>query len=727
MWPMVLRKIIQRVQAWVHWPWRLPRAVPSSDGSDETRSFLPEDTSGKSNPPPARPLEDQRSTSDGNAGVGGTSLPNSSDALSGPPKETEPPEGSVPNENPDSTEDKRQKKKPVSKGPREIGGRRSQPTPTQGSRPRRPPASRPELVCRKLPDSWQWEIVLSSDEECPIEKVRHNGESLDMVNGECRLPLFSDWLSIVFKNGDQDRFALFDNKPLIFKLRNNWTGDGRKVGGITTGHFVVIAPGKWERTGRVPVEPQGCTDTSFIAHYFFRDGCGSSEDVGGFLEYEIASTTSGFELTGGCVFDDSENGELFVGAVPNLKPLPNIAWVRVGEEDNGWKGENFKPDKRTLAEALNGRQGRFFIRVYDAEAKLLDSGEFRYLRNLKEIRVNGEPYTEHTILVPASTGHPPTKVRFIGVDGATVRPTLPLELTHVEARGDDLVVKPHPRGDDISCMLECTTGRVDVVLNLPRIWWRMERDGSESGEWCDTPLAMTRQEFREHARANATILLRLPRRVVSVRVGFDDELDRAHHRNNEGNDSLIPLADFVDYSQIDRRLNEDASFNVECGGTVLTLIKILADPAPTIISFTHEPETVSAGERVTLRWMTRNAEANGVVIDPEIGTVESSDSLEVALFKTRTYTLRLTASGTGDVTKTVTVTVRPPHQAGKKPIAHIRRASGGWKHGKGFSYGEIRTAGLTLADAKRRSMPIDKRRRSTHRANIETIGRSIEV
>ena len=596
-----------------------------------------------------------------------------------------------------------------------------------------------------------------------------------MVKGECRLSSFSGWLTIVFENDEQDEFALFDDKPLIFKLRNNWTGDGRKVGGITNGHFVVIAPNKWERTGRVPVEMQGCTDTSFMAHYFFRNGSESAEGIGGFRECEVASITSGFELTGRCVFDDSENGELFVGAVPNLKSLPDIAWVRVGEEEeNGWKGENFKPDEQTLAEALNGRQGHFFIRVYDAEAKLLDSGEFRYLRNLKEIRVNGEPYTEHTILVPFSTGHPPTKVRFTGVDGATVRPILPLELAHAEAQEGDLIVKPHlseddiscglesntdrvdivlnlPRiwwrmeparsksgegdlivkphlsEDDISCGLESNTDRVDIVLNLPRIWWRMEPARSKSGEWRDTPLAMTRQAFREHAYANATMLLRLPRRIKSVRVGFDNELERVYHRERRENDSPIPLADFLDYSQIDRRLNEDASFNVECGGAVLTLIRISADPAPTIISFTNEPETVGAGEQATLRWKTRNAEADGVVIDPEIGAVESSGSLEVALFKTRTYTLRLTASGTDDVTKTVTLTVRPPPQAGEKPIAHVRRAGGGWKHGKGFSYGEIRAAGLTVADATRRSMPIDKRRRSTHPANIETIGRSIDA
>ena len=548
-----------------------------------------------------------------------------------------------------------------------------------------------------------------------------------MVNGECRLSSFGGHLTIVFENDEQDEFALFDEKPLIFKLRNDGAGDGRKVGGITNGHFVVIAPNEWERIGLVPVEPEGCTDTSFTAHHFFRDGSESAENTGGFRECEVALTTSSFELTGERVFDDSEVGELFVGAVPSLKSFSDIAWVRVGEEaKNGWKGENFNPDEQTLAEVVDDRQGRFFVRVYD-DARLLDSGEFRYLRNLKEIRVNGEPYTKHTILVPASTGHHPTKVRFIGFDSATVRAILPLELSHAEARGDDLVVKPHPSEDDISCVLGSNTDRVDVVLNLPRIWWRMERDGSESDEWRDTPLAMTRQEFRKNAHANATMRLRLPRRIKSVRAGLDDELERVYHRERGEADGSIPLVDFVDYSQFEWRLYEDASFNVECGGATLTLIHISANPAPTIIFFTHEPETVGAGEHATLRWKTRNAAADGVVIDPEIGAVESSGSLEVAPFKTRTYTLRLTASGMDDVTKTVTVTVRPARLAARKPIAHVRRAVGGWKHGKGFSYGEIRAAGLTVADATRHSMPIDKRRRSTHRTNIETIGRSIDA
>ena len=586
---------------------------------------------------------------------------------------------------------------------------------------------------------------MSADEECRIKEVQYKGGPLDEIRGEYPIPSFSGRLSIVFMNGEQEEYPLFEGKPLTFKLRNNWTGDGHRSAKMTNGHFIVIAPKQWARTGHIPVEPEVCTDSCFSAHYFFRDGGGPSEDIGGFQECDVALTASGFKLTGERVFDDSEDGKLFVGDVPELKASLGVIWARVGEEKkNGWKGVNFKPEKQSLAGALSERQGRFFIRVYDGETKLQDSGQFRYLRNLKEIRVNGESYTEQTLFAPSPTGHPSTKLRFVGRDDACVFPALPVESRYAVAEDGGLLLKPHPDGDTISCRLESDSGRVDIELKLPRIWWRMERGGSESGEWCDTPLTMTRIEFRKYAQANAALrLLHLPKRIKSVAVGFNDELERKYGRESMKNDSpspqtsqqgkgkagfLLPLADFVDYSQVDQQLNEDTSFNVKCWGAVLTLIRISADPVPAIVSFSCKPQMVAAGEQVTLRWRTLNTEADGVAINPEIGAVETSGQLEVVLFKTMNYTLRLKASGTDDVTETVTVTVRPPPQAVEKPIALIRRAGGGrWKHGKGFSYSEIRAAGMTVAEAKHRSMRIDKRRRSEHQTNMETIRRWIDV
>ena len=43
------------------------------------------------------------------------------------------------------------------------------------------------------------------------------------------------------------------------------------------------------------------------------------------------------------------------------------------------------------------------------------------------------------------------------------------------------------------------------------------------------------------------------------------------------------------------------------------------------------------------------------------------------------------------------------------------------REGRGFSLGEIRRAGLTLHEAKRLDMPIDKRRKTSHPTNVQTL------
>ena len=546
-----------------------------------------------------------------------------------------------------------------------------------------------------------------------------------MANGQCRISSFKGNLSIVFEENEPDELSLFNDQPLIFKLRNDWTGAGRQVSGITKGHFVVIAPNHRERMGHVPVEPEGCVDTGFTAHYFFRDGTESNEEVGGFRECADLLGTSRVELTGERVHDDSESGELFVSAVPNLKSFPDLVWARVGEErEGGWTGENFKPAEQCLADVLHGRQGRFFIRVYGKDSRLLDSEEFRYFADLREIRVNGEPYSEDALLVPSPTGHPPTEVRFVGVDGGTVHPLLTGDGTHaVVQSGGILIVAPHPQGDDVFCALGSDTGRVDIVIKLPRIWWQIERDdGAPAGR--DTPLAMTRQQFQEYADAGVALRVRLPKRIRSAGVGFGADMDRSYSsQHTEDNTTCaIPLTDFIDYSQIDQRLNKDVSLNVECGAT-LNLIRVSADPVPTITTFTCEPAALAAGEKAALYWSTRDAEARCIVIDPEIGTVESSGSLKVVPSETTTYTLRLTASGLDDVTESVTVILLPLLPPGGKASARVKHTCGDWRPGKGFSRGELDAAGLTDAAAARRSVPTDRRRRSTHPVNIDILRR----
>ncbi len=581
-----------------------------------------------------------------------------------------------------------------------------------------------------------------------------DGDSLEIVNRECCLSSFRGRLSIRFEDGERDDlpFPLFDGKPLIFELRTDWNGNGRRVHKITDGYFVVIVPNDWRRKGHAPVERQGCTDRSFTAHYFYRSKDGTAEDVGGFEGYDFPLTAA-VKLSGESAFDDSEKGELFVGNTPpKLTPAPGVVWARVGEEeegDGGWKGENFNPAERSLAEVLNGRQGWFFVRVYDAEPELMDSVEFRYLRGLREILVNGERYGEHTLLVPLPTGYPPTTVRFSGADGAIVRPIPLSETMCVDAREDSLIVPPHRDADRISCVLESDAGRVDIELTLPRIWWRMEHEEGEPGAWRDTSLEMTRQEFRRRADEKAAIWLSLPQRVESAAIGFDNELNqKLNLYKKNGNDVEIRLDDFVDHKQIDRPLNEEASLNIGCGEYVSTLIRVAADPAPEIVSFTSEPAAVFAGDVATLRWTTRHAEPGSVAIHPGIDSVESSGNLDVTPLRTTTYRLTLGASDTNNVTMAVTVAVNGPPRTGETLFARVPRAnhgSRGWRRGKGFSRGELQAVpdllgesafddsekgklfvGDATAGGARRSIPIDGRRRSMHRVNVETLGRLVD-
>ncbi len=58
----------------------------------------------------------------------------------------------------------------------------------------------------------------------------------------------------------------------------------------------------------------------------------------------------------------------------------------------------------------------------------------------------------------------------------------------------------------------------------------------------------------------------------------------------------------------------------------------------------------------------------------------------------------------------------------KKPrLIKDRGISVGLREGRGFSLSELKAVGLTAKEAKRLSIPIDKRRRSTHEWNIRIL------
>ena len=615
----------------------------------------------------------------------------------------------------------------VASPPRAIGSRRSRRTDASPRRKsdtdvRQNVTPRPELICRKGANARQWEVVLCADDECDGMAVTRDGEPLTFVDRVCCLPSITGSISVDFADGKTVSISLFDcKKPLIFKLNKEWTGDGRRVNGITDGYFIVVTPTAWQRRGSAPVAPDACVHEGFRAHYFVRDKDSEAEIVGGFEESAVELTTSGFELRGTNVFDDASEGVLFVGDVPVLHPASSVVWARVGEErEGGWKGENFRPADRSLADVVQGREGRFFIRVYD-ENGMLDSGEFRYCAALQEIQVNGASYTATTALVPPRTGHRPTEIRFVGSDEAAFVVHLTSGAAHAAVRpGATVVVEPQPDDDRVSCALESGTGRVVTTVKLPRIWWKIEPlHGKDDSTWRDTLLTMTRHEFRVCADAQTVIRIRMPRCFRSIMLGFDDERDQRYTEQNEDEPHAIPLEDFRDCRQIDQSLNQTATLSVQFGDQSLPLIEVSADPA--ILSFIGEPTTIQKGQRAMLHWTTRNVGPEGLTIEPGIGAAPTCGYIDVSPADTTTYVLILSGPNVDKVTHAVTVNVVPRIEFENGPVASVVCRNGRQRPGKGFSFGELHAAGMTPADAKLLSIPVDQRRRSTHVTNTDTL------
>ena len=561
-------------------------------------------------------------------------------------------------------------------------------------------------------------MIAAADNQ--LEAVNLGDKALEIIDRQCRIPSLKGRLRVSCQHDQELDVPLFESEPLVFKLRKNWAGEGRRVARITTGHFIVIAPDTWRRTGRVPVEPDGCADPAFRAHYFHRDANASTWSEDGFQQWNGTPVATGIELTGRQIHDDSDDGPLFVGDAPTLKSLSAIEWARVGAEtERGW-GQSFRPDRQSLPEVLNGREGRLYLRVYDPEVRLLDSVVFRYVRDLARIEVDGAEYANGTALLPAKTGYPRMEVRFIGAGGSTRTPVLPPEPRQAVEPSGAIVIPPDPDADRILCSLGSGAGAVNIVLDLPRIWWRLEDGGPGTGEWLDTPLVMTREEFRNQAYADAALSL-LSTREAFVRAGFGDEPEQWYSRKIEDDRIEIPLAHYVDHAQIDRRLNADAYFNVEWAGEIVPLVVVSADPMPEIVSFTAEPATILAGEEAVLEWRVRNAVDARVAIEPGAGVVESDGTRTVRPAKSTRYTLTLAVSGADEIARTVTVAVDSPPVPGGQRAARVMSSTGRWRSGKGFSAAELQDAGLTLDEAVSRAIAIDRRRRTAHRANVEAI------
>ena len=448
----------------------------------------------------------------------------------------------------------------------------------------------PELICRRYRGDTHHEIELDI-KEYKVTGVYQNGKILTREANRYKLSNYSGYLEIKYENGNPYGIPLFnDNKPLIFKLNKEWNGIGRRMKGITRGYFLVFVPSKWS-WGETPLhDPELCSNGTFKAHFVYRD---KDEDLPDFYEggarYPLPIRDA-IKLSGEPpLFDDSHCGPLHTGDVPNLKHPDGITWIRVGEErKGGWKGENFKPTEADLEEMLAGRQGRFYIRIYDKKVDLLDSIDFRYQQSLKKILLNGNLYTQDTVLLPdlLKGGYSSARLQFIDVDGRSIQPFLKKDNPYATVNFEGVVlVKPHPDADEVVCSLSTYRNQADITINLPRIWWRLKSDK----KWRDIPWEFTKTEFLKKSKKDLTVKLRLPSNIERVKVGFDHKLDRTHPTRkglkSDYTELELNMGAFKFNKQLRERLDTDISLNIQCLGRefttrLITLVQVSPDPDP---------------------------------------------------------------------------------------------------------------------------------------------------
>lgn len=487
-----------------------------------------------------------------------------------------------------------------SSGLRKTGGRRKKKS-TKDTASKKQKTKQPycDLICLEE-NNGQWSIAVSVPKDHHVLSVQQNDRDLLPINGNSRHYVLKDIcndVEVEFKGSQKKSIALSDRKRFqVFKTRQNWERIGRKVKAVSSGYYVVFANETCgSRIGNAPICPEPCRYPGFMTHFF---QINDETSVDGFENCSFYSPKKRFSLNGEYICNDAGGGRLFIGDAPRLddtKKWEGVSWVRVGKEDTEDVLEEFKAGQKDITDILDNYQnGWFFIRIYDGEASLLHSMDFRWVKNLQTIHVDGNSNWQNFPIVPSeSSGHSKTKVDFKGdvlvssVDSSHIRKT-----AH-----NVFAVSPHPDSDRIEWIFKSDEEKTEATMILPRIWFKFAGEEQESADWQDKPVKMEREEFRR--AGNKNVHIRVPLSVKEARIGFSNldqvfpaKLCEERKTKNIG----FQLDNFVDCLEIENPLRERIALRaqLDTNDVVIPIIYIPADAPP--------DENIPLGDDVTISW-----------------------------------------------------------------------------------------------------------------------------
>jgi len=453
--------------------------------------------------------------------------------------------------------------------PEKRGGQPRKEVPEAKQEPAKVASVRPfrtEIICWKREQEWILALEIPDSRRTPGILVLQGGIPLmkDEFQEDCwRLTGMRGEIAVRDNEKDEFSVALGNEDYLLFKLNGSSLNEGRQVGHVSSGSYLVIAPNGLERderlAGAAQVVPEPVCLEGYLAHFFeLSDGLSANiafRDRSG-KPLIITSRGPRFHLVGYRVFDASENlGPLFGGSLPRVcvsdGSWENVGVMVIGEEGRG-KGKWRMPlnpnpsvaEQELPIEIVRRNAGWYFVRFYGLRSELIDSLDFRFVAGLHGITV-------HDVSpLPSTEGHKQSIIDFDHEQGCQVEPFMPHCEDLMIERQTERTTGIIPASSEFDRTHWLVGGvnspEVHVTVLLERIWWVFGDEHQSDLVWQDRCLPCARNDFM--ATSNKMIVLKLPQPgwAESVRVGFTEA--NARQCRTRGNDPTltIPLRDFGD-------------------------------------------------------------------------------------------------------------------------------------------------------------------------------------
>ena len=363
--------------------------------------------------------------------------------------------------------------------------------------PRQKPTNtaNPRIVCKY---SGMWEVgKINEDEEY---------ETVEIIEEVKKLCDFIEDELISF------RIYSVDNK--------DHQGYYQKSSAGTRGQYIIFAPEEWQHTHKQD-RHEGSIYPNYRVHRFWLPDDlprGLRKDDNREYIFEKQNNYR-FTFEGNRLRESDVKHALFFGELPNFndsKNWDNVTEIIVREEKPSGLRTSYDPRESSLSDILSNRcAGWFSALVYDSSQKLLDSFDFRFIRNIEDI--------ESTIYrLPVSDGQVTAEIIFKGACNISSKDGIEIE---EEGAYKKVTIADRQLLENLCFTIEDGGDNVEIEFDADPIMWNLGEENIVPNDWCDKLNVLNRIRFHR-AASEECLWLKIPDtlrgRDVKITGGFEN-------------------------------------------------------------------------------------------------------------------------------------------------------------------------------------------------------------